>query len=367
MPAYVWKVSPIELSLLAFLFALPSLISGPFIGAALDRGRAEKIMMWSAFGSALLSICMVAANTFLCFSLFVLFKGVANTVYWPASTLVTQSIVAPAARVGYFSLLSASDQTTKIATPLIAGALALALPMSWVFLISALAMLLVSLCIFKLDLAIQRGQPTPRAISGFLNALVEGWNLLRGVPRMLKISMGLGVGVSFALAIYDPHLPSFLHAFHFDVGTYSVLLSATGAGALSGALILHFFFSRSRAITVIYAGLVAFSLAIITAAAMVTIHPERVSSFLLIGLWFLNGLGYEVFSVGCSVTIQNLCPPAILGRIHASIRSVRMLAIMSGPALGAILISNFSYSAPFLVAGGVCLVLLFVAAHQLDK
>jgi hypothetical protein len=93
-----------------------------------------------------------------------------------------------------------------------------------------------------------------------------------------------------------------------------------------------------------------FTVAITGAAVVSTFYMESAGIGALVFIWLMNGLGYELFLIGSGVNLQNLCPRSMLGRISTSARSLQMLAVVTGPSLGAWLINTQTRSAPFVVA-----------------
>jgi MFS family permease len=349
VPSFLWKSSPAEIAFLASCFALPGLFFGPLIGALLDRVNPRKMMMIGALARTTLTLMIAFAPAFPSFTCLVLLKGLANLLYWPASTVVTNQVISEVQRVKYFSSQSALDQLSKIGTPLLAGILALATTAQLTFLVSAMLMLAcATMLVFIGDTT---SQPTQkRSINGILQDLLEGFRAIKSLHKNLLASISLSIGLSLGLAIYDPHLAAFLSARGFDVGVFSMLVSATGAGAVAGASLVRIRLNAASPVTLMRIGIATFTLAISGTAIMLSLASELLGPVTLIFLWFLNGMGYEVFVIGSSVNLQNLCPPALLGRISTSVRSLQMSTIVFGPSIGAWLVTSYSRDAPFIIA-----------------
>lgn len=359
IPSFLWKSSPTEIALLASFFGLPSLFFGPIVGAYLDRTDPRKTMMAGALARTILTLFIAFTHSFPSFALLVLLKGLANLLYWPSSSIVTNHVVREAARVKYFSSLSVLDQITKIATPLLAGAVTLAINSQLTFLISAGATLICAALLPRLNVAVEF---TPleqrRSVEGLLKDLFQGLRSIRTLPPRLLLSVALGIGMSLTLAIYDPHLAAYLGSNGFDASVFSMVLSATAVGAVVGAALIRFAFNEASPLALIRAGVAAFTTALLTMAILVSVTPGLLGCGTLVLMWFLNGLGYEVFIVGCSVNMQNLCPPALLGRMNTSVRSLQMTTVVLGPSLGAWLITAQSRATPFVASAAFALLLL---------
>ena len=363
VPAFVWSLGPAEMSMVAACFGLPSLVLGPVIGAILDRTDAYRAMVFGALLACVMSVALSFATGFLAFAVLVMLKGVTNTVYWPASSIVTQKLVPASGRVPYFSGLSLLDQIAKVGIPLLAGLLALALPLQWMFLVSAGASLIVGAVLVFAPLRAPGANTTPgsrRDCTGLLRSMGEGLRTIPELPIELRLSVVTGVTLSFALALYDPHLPSFLALHAMDAKVYSLVLSATGAGAVFGAVVVRSCLSYATPSALLHGGLCLFVLAVAVAALVATARPVWLNAGTLAALWALNGMGYELFCIGSNVIMQSQCPPTILGRVSALVRSIKMLMVVAGPSVGAVLISRYKETTPLIAATGCGLVLIVV-------
>jgi len=358
VPSFQWRADPVDIALLASCFGLPSLFLGPFVGAFLDRTDPRRVMIFGALARTVLTLLIAFAAWFPAFAMLVFFKGIANLLYWPASSILTNQVVRDEQRVKYFSSLSLMDQITKIGTPLLAGALTFIVSSQLLFLVSAGATLVCAVMLQRLNVAVALTPPLEkRSVAGLFSDLFQGLRAIGSLPPMLLLSIALGVGMSLALAIYDPHLAAFIDSKGFDASVFSIAIAATGVGAVVGAASIRFAFSDARPMTLIWVGVAVFTVAIGSTAIVVALAPELLGRSTLASAWFLNGLGYTVFTVGCSVNMQNLCPSTLLGRVNTSARSLQMTAVVLGPSVGAWLINTYSRSMPFMVSAAITLFL----------
>lgn len=366
VPAFLWQSTPPQIAFIASCFGLPGLFLGPFIGAMLDRLDPRRVAFIGALVRTALTVCISFANGFEFFSVLVILKGLANVFYWPATSILTQRLVAPVERIKFFSSLSALDQITKILTPLIAGAITLVMDMQLAFLLSAAMTLLCALMITLLPtpaLEAPQKEISPPVWRNF----IAGWKLMSTLPSLLIASISLGVGMSISLAIYDPHVAAYLNSLEYEPGTFSLLVSSTAAGAVCGALWIRFLGKKSSSVQFIQTGIALFFIATASIAILSTYYVQAIDAPVIAVIWFISGIGYEIFLIGSSVTLQNLCPPHLLGRVVTSARSLQMLAVVTGPMLGAWLISVQSRATPFGVSALIVWLLLLAAMRCLPK
>jgi MFS family permease len=360
VPSFVWKADPAQIAMLASLFGIPSLFLGPVFGAFLDRNDPRRIMLIGALARTLFSFMIAAATSFDLFAALVLAKGLSNILYWPSSSVVVNMVVMKERRVGYFANLSMFDQLSKVATPLAAAAMAAIAPMQSLFLVSATATAVCALMVLRLSVDASGRTESKRTISGLVTDLLAGFKAFRALPRDLKVGIGFSICMSLTLAIYDPHLAAFLSARGFQSTAFSVVVSATAAGAIAGASIIRIVWKSASPGTLIRGGVFCFSVALFVTTYFASARPDVLSVGLLACIWFLNGLGYELFAIGSSVNIQNLCPQGLLGRINTSQRSLQLTAIVLGPVFGAWLIGQEGRNAPFVISS--CIALFAVCA-----
>lgn len=356
VPSFVWQVSPKEIAIIAAVFGLPSLFLGPIFGAFLDRSDPQRLMLWGAAARTFLSAAIAAATGFEVFVVLVFAKGLANLLYWPSSSIVTNAVVAQDRRVPYFSSISAVSQVAKIGTPMLAGALSVLMPSQLVFVVSAFA---TAICFTLLvGLKVERSnnqERNVRNVAALLKSLAEGFSSIRALPAGLRITIVLAVSMSSALAIYDPHLARFLSASGFSPVVYSLVISSTGLGALAAATLVRLKLNQLSPQSLMALGIGTFCAAVAGTAFVVELLPEMLSRSGLAVLWFFNGFGYEAFVIGMSVTVQNLCPPEFLGRVTTSARSMQLTATVLGPSLGSFLIAQYGRGAPFVVSAVIAM------------
>lgn len=360
VPAFLWKASPSEIAILAACFGIPGLVLGPFIGALLDRADPRRTMVLGIHARSVLSALIAFAPGYGAFAALVFLKGLANQCYWPSSFILTNQLVSEHERLRYFSSLSACDQVSKIATPLLAGALALLAGSQLAFLASAALTLFGSVFLPGLFSKLEIEHRPHRALREFGDELLSGFRAMATLDRRLVATIALAVGMSLTIALYDPHLASFLKHSGFDGRAFSLVVAGTAGGAMTGALLVRFGLARWTPAQLIRSGIVVFSVSI-AGIAVAAISSTSLGVSVYVALWAVNGMGYELFLIGQGVSMQNLCPRNLLGRVSSSTRSLQMLAVVTGPSLGAWLITTQTRAWPFVAAAGLSIVLLLAS------
>lgn len=359
MPVFVWNATPEDIGLIALLFALPSLLFSPIVGALVDSRNPFKIMMVGAILRVIFTFLIVINNYYNLFLVLVFFKGISNVVYWASSSVVTNQVVNSDNRMSYFSSLSAIDQMTKVITPLVMIPISSLFSLKYGFILS---LLLSLIALFSVNTISYKYLNQNKEIVFSYTKLFSGFKQLKFIPNKLLIHITFSILLAISLAIYDPHLPSFIKSLHMGESTYSLVISATAIGAISGAFSVKFIFKKFGPVLLSKIGFIIFSLSILLINVFL-LFSNSITVSLMIFIWFLNGCGYELFMIGYGVNFQNTCPKEILGKVSTSARSLQMLIIMLTPSIGAYFINNFSYHSVYIISLIILTISLFLMLY----
>lgn len=366
VPAFLWRSSPSEIAFLAACFGVPSLVLGPFIGAFLDHSDPRKAMALGIHARSILSALIAFAPGYGAFCALVFLKGLANQCYWPSTFILTNHVVGEDERTRYFSSLSVCDQVSKIATPLVAGVLGLIAGSQLTFLASAALTFVGSSLLPGLFSNLDIERRPRRIVREIRSELLSGFRAMAALDRRLIATIALAVGMSLTLALYDPHVASFLKHSGFDAQAFSLVVAGTAGGAVMGALLVRLGLTRWTPAQLIRSGIVVFAIST-TGIAVAAISSKGQGVSVYVALWAVNGMGYELFLIGLGVSMQNLCPRDLLGRVSSSTRSLQMLAVVAGPSIGAWLTTSQTRASSFVAAAGLSVMLLFASAIGLRQ
>ncbi|MGY2400030.1 MFS transporter [Pseudomonas sp. SDO5271_S396] len=348
VPVYLWKISPSSVATMAFCFGAPMLILGPVIGTFIDRQDIRKTLLFGALLRATLTFALAYTPNFNVFLCLIILKGLANLIYFPSVTIAVRTVITAEERTDFFSHTSLLDQTSKITSPLLAGLLTLILAPKQGFIFSAAAVffslpILLSIC---KNLPAKPNYSSTKILSLYRD-LLRGFSIYKSLPFQLRIGFLYSLLMSLALGIYDPHISSFLAHEGFPPIVFSQIISATAGGAVCGALLVKFKLKNIEETLLRSFALFIFFVALLLTSALALLELPHKQSLYLIA-WFVNGLGYEVFIISSSIILQHLCPSENIGRVSTSFRSVQMLCVITGPALGTSLIAVLGRPAPFV-------------------
>lgn len=350
IPVFAWNVPASSIALLAFCLGAPILFLGPVTGIIADQVNVKNMLLAGLAARAVTTLGLLIAPTFEWFALAAIAKGVANVVFFPAMTITVRQLITVEDRLGYFSMSSLIDQSSKIAAPLLAGLLTHRLALDNIFFISIFALSVSAFLFWSLRKQLDHSQtPARLTFRHLVSDLRDGVSLFKSLPFDLKIGLLYSLLASLALANYDPHLASFIASLGHPPAVYAWLISSTAAGAAFAALAIKFKVINLNPVALRALGLLCFGIGILSALSMTLVSPDNLYLY-FIAAWFINGLGYELLVIASNIIIQGLCPPGKIGRISTSFRGLQMLCVVTGPALGSFLIIHYGVVAPLAVS-----------------
>ena len=263
--------------------------------------------------------------------------GIAQAFGGPAYQSLVPSLVEKKDLPNAIALNSIQFNLARVFGPLLAGATLAAFGTAMCFGLNGLSFLVVIVALFSLS--IRHTRPVER--NPILHELKVGLAYVRSQPAIVALTVLAFITTFLGLPLLT-FLPIFAREiFHGDVGRYSVMMAYSGAGAVSGALVVAWLGRFKHMGLTLLLVQVAFGL-LVTAFAF-----SRVGwlSHLLL---FLDGAALlVVFSMTASL-VQLIVPDHMRGRVV----SVYMVAFRGGMPLGSLWggYAASLTSAPFVLA-----------------
>jgi predicted MFS family arabinose efflux permease len=332
---------------------LPAVVTGPVLGAWLDRTPRRRVAL--ASNPVLLAICLLG-----------ILAAAGRAPGWVLVLLATLAgVTGPLATGGYTSMIpllvperllaranaleAASFNTAAIAGPAVAGAVAAAAGAAWAVLAEAVLAALALPAIARLPrIGVPAGDdpaPLAAAIRQGLAHLVRT-PVLRGVT----VATAVGLGGSGLLTLAMPFWAERLGAGRAGSG---YLFAALEAGAIAGALAAARPAASWPPQRVVLAGLGLFGLVVIA-------WPLAPSFGAALGLVAVAGMVEGPAFAATFATRQRWSPPALRGQIFTTAASLKlgMFAIgsaLAGPALGVAGVGGILVAAGLVQLLGVAL------------
>ncbi len=306
---------------------LPILLLGPYGGLLADRLETRRLLITTqvALGVIALTLGVLAVTGAIELWMVVgmaLALGLVTAVDNPARQTFAQEMVGPATLRNAVSLNSVLVNAARAVGPAAAGILIATVGIGLCFLINAASYVAVVVALWGMDVAALR--PTPRADRG-PGQVRQGLSYVAHTPGLLVPLMMLAVigTLAYEFQVVLPLLAE--GTFGGGPGTYGLLTSAMGAGAIVGGLVVaRHGRTGLRALTTAAA---MFGGAILVAAAAPTV------ALALVALAVVGATSVTFLATG-NTTLQLTAEPRFRGRVMA----LWAVAFLGSTPLGAPLV-----------------------------
>jgi MFS family permease len=322
--------SSVLLGVVMFAGQIPTLLLSPYGGTVADRYSRYRVLLFTQVASFIQASLLAALvlsgyyNTWAIAGLSLLL-GTINAFDIPArQSLIVELVDDPTHLSNAIALNSTMVNLARLLGPAVAGLLLTYFGPGPCFAVNAVSFgaVICSLLFMRL---VPRPPRTHRP--GALEGLREGWAYLRQAPG-LRRQILLMAGISFCAMPFGTLLPVFAKdVFHGDAGTFSLLNSLSGLGALTGALYLASLPAGGRQSRLIGYAALGFCGSLLGFA----LSPQ-----LGVGLVFivLGGAGMMLFIAGTNTFIQTNVDDRMRGRVL----SYYVMAFQGMQPLGSLLV-----------------------------
>lgn len=327
-------------------YTLPALVSGPLLGAWLDRTRYRRIVL--AANQAVLA----AAALGLVWTV----GGAPAAV--PVTLAAAAGVTLPLTSAGFTSLvprLAAGSRTrantldaltfntAAIAGPALAGVLAAAGGAA--FATSAVAAIALGGLVATLTLSIPRADEGT-ASGGLWRTMATGLRYLVRVPRLrgATLTTVLGHGSVGALSVALPLFAADIGAGHDAAG---LVWAALEAGAILGTLAVARLASTAPPHRVVFAGTAGFGVAL--ALWPLADSLWTVSLWTIVALAALAGLPHGPVLPAIFAVRQRYAPAGLLAQVATTGASLKIGAYALGATLGGVLVGRLGPAATIAV------------------
>jgi Na+/melibiose symporter-like transporter len=306
-------------------------------GAWVDRWRRRPVLIWSDIGRMVVLGSIPVADAFDVLALpqlyvVALVAGVLTVFFDVAYQSYMPVLVEPDQLVDANGKIGASQSFGQVAGPSFGGALVGAIGAAAAVVVDALSFLVSAV----LTIAIRRPEPAPppRHAEGRLRAEIrEGLGFVFGHPILRKVvgctatsnffSAALGAVITVFL-VRTLDAPSWLIGVVFSVGSVGGLIGGLLAGRIGKAV------GTARIIWLSQALLGPFLLLTVVA------FPGWGLTLVAVGI-FATSVASVVYNTAQVSYRQSICPPALLGRMNASVRFVVWGTLPLGALFGGVM------------------------------
>jgi MFS family permease len=329
--------------------ALPMLVLGLFGGVAADRFERKRLLMiiqiWTMLMHAVMAALLLSGMIELWHVYVLAFGlGAGMAMNQPVRTSIIPNLVDKKNMFNAMSLNSIAINSTRLGGPALIGVLIKYTDVGWAYVWAAGALMFVVWTTTQIDIPrassrIPKGNP--------FNQLAEGFvYIYRHREIMALVLLGLGpLAIGFSHQTLLPQLVD--EQYGSDIGLLGILTSVGAIGGLSGGL---FIASRKK---IPYKGRLMLFAAVSYGVALLGFAGATYMwmAFPLI-IWI--GVSQTLFRAGNSVTLMELAPDRLRGRIISATLLDTALGPLAGIAAGAVA-DRYGVGAGYLLLSAGCL------------
>ncbi|MEO8680902.1 MAG: MFS transporter [Vicinamibacterales bacterium] len=346
--------SAFYLGLDSFLGELPILLFTVIGGVVADRRDRRHMMLTSQviqMGVAVILAVLVFTNKVHISQILALsfISGIAQAFGGPAYQSLIPTLVGKEHLPNAVALNSIQFNLARVIGPIVAGAALAAFGMVACFGLNAISFLFVIAAI----LALRNVHVPPMATESMVTQFKGGLRFVRESPSLITVMI-----IGFTGAFLGLPLLTFLpvitkDVFHQDVGLYTKLMTCSGAGAVTGALVVAWL-GKNR-----HMGRMLLIFLALFGTAMVGFSLSRNIYLSAVILFFGGSLLVMCFSLTTSLA-QLLAPAELRGRVV----SIYMVAFRGGSPLGGLasgwLVTQVGSAPKVLMVNGIALSLVAI-------
>jgi MFS family permease len=339
--------SAVLLGLVGFAGQFPAFLLGPFAGILVDRWDRRKLLVGTQTVSMLQSFLLAALTlsgriTIEAIVLLSIVQGLVNAFDMPGRQSFVIALIENKADLGNaIALNSSMVNVARLLGPSIAGAVIAATSEGWCFLIDGVSYVGVIAALLLMRVPARAASVRPRALEQFMEGVryAFGFSPIRSIMVLLALVSLVGVPYSVLMPIFASTV------YHGGPHTLGLLMTASGAGALIGALWL----ARRR--SVVGLGRLIVIASALFGAGLTAFSFSRML-WLALPCLVVAGFGFMVQMAASNTIIQTIVDDAKRGRVM----SFYMMAFLGTAPFGSLMAGWLSsrIGAPHtLLVGGI--------------
>ncbi|HEY3162474.1 MAG TPA: MFS transporter [Vicinamibacterales bacterium] len=344
--------SELLLGVAGFAGQIPTLIITPFAGVLVDRHDRRRILLVTQAGSLVQSAVLAVltfTNVITVRQIIWLqvIQGVINSFDTPARQAFVSEMVEDRRDLpNAIALNSSMVNGTRIIGPSIGGLLIAGFGEAWCFAIDAISYIAVIGSILAM-----RVPPRARheaAEMHLLDELHHGWKyVLHSVP--IRTALLLVAIVCAAGTPYTVLMPAIAkEVLHGGPNTLGLLMTATGVGALAGALYL------AQRESVVGLGRIIMWASVVFGIGLV-VFSQLTSLWLSFAVLAIAGCGFMIHLAATNTVLQTIVEERLRGRVMSFYTMAFFGTVPIGSLIGGVLADRYGAPNTVLVSGIACL------------
>lgn len=345
---YTWKSDPMLIALIPIMYAIPSILLGQFAGVFADRRNKRKILIYSNWFRAVLTLLLVFTPTPWLALPILFLRNTAGVISLPAQQGLMRNIVEEKNIMQAITINGSLFQLVKVIGPLLGGSVAGIFSPNVSIAINAIAFTISGILLTRIKVQeIETSVEIEATQSGFLGSWKEGWQIVLN-SKILLASIIFGIFSVLTIQMIDAQIVTlFSEVFPNKPEFTGWAISAIGIGSLFVIILLNKLKKISKFGWFFGTG----SLLI----GVMTVGFGFLSDFnfivLAIFLSIIGGIGNGLTFTAVNYIIQTEPPKEAIGRVTGIIDSLMSILFIAGPLLGGLLITQLGVLTAFKTIG----------------
>jgi MFS family permease len=363
---YIWQLGPSYTAALLVIFAIPSVLIGPFTAVWVDRLPKKTVMVICDLLRVAIALSLIfVANIYLLYFL-VFLKSIFGSMFDPARQSLIRHTVDEDLLLQASALSQILMNSVKIIAPALGSALMLITEVKTLFLIEAVGFLLSAMFILTIPKVQEDLGSKPEGKQSFMDEWKEGVRYIRS-KFLLNFSIFFLAAGMFIIFLYEALFTPWAKGMGFQQSELGYILTANGLGMVIGATIIgKWTFWKNRPLhMMLYSGIVS--------GLFVTLFGFGSLELLILPKWAWASV---FFFLGCTAAgayvpfgyiLQKETPATLMGRVSGASNAIINLAMLIGPIAGGFLATWIGPSYVFIGAGLLLTIYALVVRFFINK
>ena len=238
---YSWNADPILIALIPIMYAIPSIVLGQFAGVFADQRNKRKILIYSDWARALLTLFLAFSPSLFIALPILLLRSTVGVISLPAQQGLISKIVEDKDIMKAVTINGSISQLAKVIGPLIGGSFVSIFSPKFSIILNAISFVISGLILSRLQIKEQakKGDSGVKEQYVFLSLWKEGWAIVFN-SKILLTSIIFGIFSTLTIQMIDVQMVTLFSVVFPNVPEVTGwAISAIGIGSLLIVLLLN--------------------------------------------------------------------------------------------------------------------------------
>jgi Arabinose efflux permease len=345
-----WHGTPVQITTVIIVFALPMAIISPIAGVFVDHWNVKRLMIASDLIRAGLILMLVFAHNVTQISAIFIVLSSVSSFFAPAQSVTLRTIVPPEGLLAANALMMQAFYIVRLLSPVAAGALGAWLTEKSCFYLDVASFIFSAAMISGLSVIRPARAQGEKTVKSLAQDFLAGNKFIFTHAGLAFVFIAMAVAM-FVLSSFSPlisiYIRDSLHAGSFIFGAISAMV---GVGMIVGTQVVTRLAGGRSKSYVVLGGLFLLGLGAGLLGAFRNTPMAAVSTFAM-------GFGIAFVWIPAQTMSQQETPPAMVGRVSSTFLSLISISQVFGLMLSGYLAQRLGIRAVFIACAGVLAVI----------